>query len=82
MSVLDKPLLTIFQILLSLHNTCGFLSSKNNTIRKSNISITSRFVPANDCVLFVLVFLAFEALHSGTVWLDGYSPVFVFGVVN
>ena len=32
------------------------------------------------CVL--LVKLAFVALLSGTVWLDGSSPIFIFAAVN
>ena len=43
---------------------------------------TSRFAPANDCLLFVLVKLAFLALISGTVWLDSFIPIFIFRKVN
>ena len=32
---------------------------------------------ANECVLFILVKLAFVALLSGAVWVDGSSPVFI-----
>ena len=36
----------------------------------------------NDCVLFVHVKLTFVALLSGTICVDGSSPIFVFGAVN
>ena len=59
-----------------------FSHPKNNAIKKSIFGNTSRFVPTNDCVLFVLVKVAFLALHSGIVRVDGSSPIFIFGAVN
>ena len=44
--------------------------------------ITSQFELVNDCVLFVLVKVAFVALLSGAIWVDSSSPIFIFGAVN
>ena len=41
---------------------------------KSIVYITSRFSPTNGSVLFVFAKLAFVALLSGKVWVDGFSP--------
>ena len=60
-----------------LHNVCNFISSKKQSI----ICITSRFSPASDCILFVLVKIAFVALLSGTVCGEGSNPIFNFGAV-
>ena len=51
----------------------------NYAIKKS---ITARFVPANDCVLFVRLKLVFVALAFGTIWVDLPSPSVVSGVAN
>ena len=62
--------------------TLSHATKKNNATRKTIVCITSRFAPANGCVLSVLVKLAFVALFSGTVWVDGSSSIFIFGAGN
>ena len=42
------------------------------------VCITSHFIPANDCLVFVLVKLAFVALLSGAVWVEGSCPISIF----
>ena len=53
---------------------------KNNAIRKFAVYMTSPF----DCVWLVLLKLAFVhvVLLSGTVWVDGSKPIFMFGPVS
>ena len=64
------------QSLLFLHNTCDFfLMQKQCTELGNSLS-------ASHHVMFVLVKLAFVALHSWTFWVDGSCPVFIFGAVN
>lgn len=55
MSVLDNSSLAIFPALLFLHSAYNFISPKKLAIEKTIVRISSRFVPANECVLFVLV---------------------------
>ena len=59
-----------------------FSRPKNNAITKTTVCITSRFAPANDCVLFVLVKLAFVPLPAGTVSADQASLFVDSGVAN
>ena len=55
---------------------------KNRAIKKSTFCTTSRLVPTNDCLLFVHVKLVFVTLLSGTVWVDGSSPIFICRATN
>ena len=60
-------------------DACDFSNPKNTAVKKSTVSISSRFARANDCVLFILVKVVFVALLSGNVWVYGSST---FRAVN
>ena len=47
----------------------------SNAVGKSTVSISTRFVPVNDCVLFALVKLGNSRVY-------GSSPIFTFKAVN
>ena len=76
-------------IVNNLQNTVVFAQSmtfshlKNNVItelgKPLSACITPRFAPANDCVVFVFTKLAFAALPSGTVWVDGFQSYYHIG---
>ena len=78
----------VFEILLPRENRGegtgekGGIFTRQKNFENKPFRITARFAPANDCVLFVLLKLAFVALPSGTVWIDVPSPSVVSGVAN